>query len=131
MMQPTSRGQRWIVRHLNTRALIAALCFGLSGCNIPFTTDSVYPISSALPGTPVSREIRTAATGDIILAQPLGHAGYHQLENTVMPTDRVWRGLITFLPKMEKGLLLYPAFRVGDARSMVACSVEGVTSYEG
>jgi hypothetical protein len=106
------------------------MLLGLSGCNVPFTTDSVYPIVSTAPGPVDPEPIHTAAPGDIVLSQPLVHAGFLELENTVSPRDRVWQGIWTYHPKMEQGLRLYPGFRVGGAKTSAVCSADNVTTGE-
>jgi hypothetical protein len=128
MITPSARRSR----SLGLPGLIPVLAlFSVSGCNIPWTADRIYPIALASPGLPTTDEIRTAAPGEIVLSQPLGHAGILELENTVTPRDRVWQGVVTFYPRMEQGLALFPALRVGKVRSMVVCSVEGVAPHEG
>lgn len=119
-------------RNQNGRAKAAAfvMLLGLSGCNVPFTSDTVYPITATALGPMDSGQIRTAAPGDIVLSQPLVHAGLLELENTVSPQDRVWQGIWTYHPKMEQGLRLYPAFRIGRVRTTAVCSVENVTTGE-
>lgn len=118
--------------HQGGHAKLAAvlMLLGLSGCNVPFTTDTVDPIVVTAPETVDSERIQTAAPGDIVLSQPLVHAGFLELVNAVSPRDRVWMGIWTYHPKMEQGLGLYPAFRVGSARTSAVCSTDSVTTGE-
>jgi hypothetical protein len=119
-------------RNLNGHAKAAAfvMLLGLFGCNVPFTNDTVYPISATAQGPADSKQLRTAAPGDIVLSEPLVHAGFLELENTVSPQDRVWQGIWTYHPKMEQGLRFYPAYRVGKARTTAVCSVDNVATGE-
>ena len=126
-------GQTIVIRsnqigHAKLAALLMLL--GLSGCNIPITSDTVYPIVATAPGPTDSQSIHTAAPGDIVLSQPLVHAGFLELENTVSPQDSVWQGIWTFHPKMERGLRLYPVFRIGSTRAIAVCSTDNVTTGE-
>lgn len=117
-------------RHGRAKVAAGLLLLGLSGCNVPFTSDTVYPIVVTAPAPADSGPIRTAAPGDIVLSQPLVHAGFLELENTVSPQDRVWQGIWTYHPKMEQGLRLYPAFRIGSTRTTAVCSIDNVTTGE-
>jgi len=125
--QPMSTGSN---RYGHAKLATLLMLFGLFGCNVPFTSDTVYPIVVTAPEPVYSGSIHTAAPGDIVLAQPLVHAGFLELENTVTPQDRVWQGIWTYHPKMEQGLRLYPAFRIGSTRTTAVCSVDNVTTGE-
>jgi hypothetical protein len=108
-----------------------ALLAGVTACNIPLTSDAVYPLAVPMMAAAATEEIRTAVSGEILLAQPVAHASFLKLENTVVPTERVYQGVVTYTPKMEGGQLFYPAVRVGDVSGMVICSVADVTTYSG
>jgi hypothetical protein len=103
----------------------------LASCNVPLTYDYIYPMAIATPGEPISEEIRTAAPGELLFSQRVARAGFLRLENTVVPAERVWTGMVTYFPRMEAGLTVYPALRVGKGGRYVACSVEAVTTHQG
>jgi hypothetical protein len=123
--QPMRTGHN---RNGHAKAAALLMLLGLYGCNVPFTSDTVYPIAATVPMPVDAATIHTAVPGDIVLSQPLVHAGFLELENTVSPQDRVWQGIWTYHPKMERGLRFYPVFRVGSAKSTAVCSDDNVTT---
>lgn len=118
-------------RHKLRAALAMLAMAALGSCNVPLTSDYIYPMSIAAPGEPIGDEIRTAAPGELLFSQRVARAGFLRLENTVVPAERVWTGMVTFFPRMEAGLTLYPALRVGQGGRYVVCSVDAVTTHQG
>lgn len=115
---------------LKTGALLLSVSF-LGGC-VNLTPDIVYPLGAAgpidasflvAPDAAVEGTIKTAKSGDVIIAQPVQSAIVYRLSNKVEPVGNISLAVQERKLELNEGDLFYAALNVGQETAKVACSL--------